>query len=288
MSSLIKAALCAASLASLSDAAPANLKSTVQSRWEECPTGTWYSQCGQIAGCFDYDPCINPPQSSTVQARWEECPTGTRYSACGGTKGCFNYDPCVNPSQPAPPQPPPTTLPACSTDPVNPNRILPTTYWPINPNSPDQTYGAEPAVHVKNDTSAADGVVQQQVLVFEGVDAAAKKCSVGWFLKMQEDTIFEVEGGGYVRITQLDGLARGQAPAYSSAAAAERADAATTMPAMGGWDDKTAYMGMTSGMMQEVACSDVLAFRAYLDPVNDGEVYMEPSDSVGIAVTYTC
>lgn len=287
MSSLIKATLCAASLVSLSNAAPANLKSTVQSRWEECPTGTWYSQCGQIAGCFDYDPCIIPSQPSTVQARWEECPTGTWYSACGSIKGCFNYDPCVNPSQPPTPQPPPTTLPACSTDPKNPTRILPTTYWPINPNSPDQTYAAEGAVHVKNDTSAADGVVQQ-VLVFEGVDAGAKKCSVGWFLKMQEDTVFEVEGDGYVRITQLDGLARGQAPTYSSAIAAEKAGAATTMPAMGGWDDKSAYMGMTSGMMQEVACSDVLAFRAYLDPINDGEVYMEPSGSVGIAVAYTC
>ncbi|KAK7705302.1 hypothetical protein SLS64_008139 [Diaporthe eres] len=250
MSSLIRATLCAASLVSLSNAAPANLKSTVQSRWEECPTGTWYSQCGQIAGCFDYDPCINPSQPST-------------------------------------PQPPPTALPTCSTDPKNPTRILPTTYWPINPNSPDQTYAAEGTVHVRNDTSAADGVVQQ-VLIFEGVDAGAKKCSVGWFLKMQEDTVFEVEGDGYVRITQLDGLARGQAPTYSSAIAAEKAGAATTMPAMGGWDDKSAYMGMTSGMMQEVACSDVLAFRAYLDPINDGEVYMEPSDIVGIAVTYTC
>lgn len=288
MSSLIKATLCAASLASLSNAAPANLKPSVQSRWEECPTGTWYSQCGQIAGCFDYDPCINPPQPSTVQARWEECPTGTWYSACGSIKGCFDYDPCINPSQP--PTTPPTTQPACSTDPKNPTRILPTTYWPINPNAPDQTYAAESAVHVKNDTSAAaaDGVVQQQVLVFEGVDASAKKCSVGWFLKMQEDTVFEVEGDGYVRITQLEGLAGKQAPTYSSAIAAEKEGAATTMPAMGGWDDKAAYMGMTSGMMQEVACADVLAFRAYLDPINDGDVFMQPSDSVGIAVTYTC
>lgn len=286
MSSLIKASLCAASLASLSNAAPANLKSTVQSRWEECPTGTWYSQCGDIAGCFDYDPCINPSQPKTMQARWEECPTGTWYSSCGDIKGCFDYDPCVNPSQPATPQPPPTTQPSCSTDPMNPTRILPTTYWPINPNSPDQAYAAEDAFHIKNDTSAA-GVIQQ-VLVFEGIDASAKKCSVGWYLHMQEDTVFEVEGDGYVRITQLDGLAREQAPTYSSALAAEKDGAATTMPAMGGWDDKTAYMGMKSGMMQEVVCSDVLAFRAYLDPINDGDVFMEPSDSVGIAVTYNC
>lgn len=325
MSSLIKTTLCVASLASLSNAAPANLKSTVQSRWEECSTGTWYSQCGDIAGCFDYDPCINPSQPTNMEARWEECPTGTWYSVCGSIKGCFNYDPCVNPSQPAEiqtrweecptgtwysvcgsikgcfdydpcvnpsepatPQPqPPTTQPACSTDSLNPTTILPTTLWPINPNSPGQTYAAEDAIHVKNDTSAADGVVQQ-VLIFEGVDPNAKKCRVGWYLHMKEDTVFEVEGDGYVRITQLDGLDQQRAPTYSSAVAAEKAGAATTMPAMGGWDDKALYMGQSSGMMEEVACSDVLAFRAYLDPINDGEVFMQPSDSIAIAVTYTC
>lgn len=245
MSLIIKAAFCAASLATLSNAAPANIKSAVQSRWEECPTGTWYSQCGDIAGCFNYDPCVNPSQ------------------------------------------PPPTTQPACSTDLENPTRILPTTYWPINPNSKDQSYTAENTVHVMNDTRAADGVIQQ-VLIFENVPASAKTCSVGWYLTMREDTVFEVEGDGYVRITQLDGLDQQKAPTFSSAMAAEKAGAATTMPAMGGWDDKTVYMGKSSGMMKEVTCSDVLAFRAYLDPINDGEVVMEPSDSVGIAVTYTC
>lgn len=248
--SLIKAALCTAFLATLSNAAPANLKSALQSRWEECPTGTWYSQCGNIAGCFNFDPCVDPSQAPTTQ-------------------------------------PPPTTQPACSTDIENPTRVLPTIYWPINPNSKDQSYQAEDSVHVKNDTSVADGVVQQ-VLVFEGVPTSAKKCSVGWYLTMQEDTVFEVEGDGYVRITQLDGLDQQQAPTFSSAIAAEKAGAATTMPAMGGWDDKALFMGKSSGMMHEVACSDVLAFRAYLDPINHGEVYMEPSDSVGIAVTYTC
>lgn len=52
--------------------------------------------------------------------------------------------------------------------------------------------------------------------------------------------------------------------------------------------DKAAYMGQSSGMLSEVACSVVLAFWAYLDPINDGKVFMEPSDSVGIVTTYTC
>lgn len=64
--------------------------------WQECALGTWYSKCGIYDGCFDYDPCIAPPVS--VKPReWQECAPGTWYSKCGAIDGCFNYDPCVAP-----------------------------------------------------------------------------------------------------------------------------------------------------------------------------------------------
>jgi hypothetical protein len=54
--------------------------------------------------------------------------------------------------------------------------------------------------------------------------------------------------------------------------AAEKPGEAIAMPAFGRVGRQDCVYGQIFGMMQEVTCSDVLAFRAYLDPIKDGEV----------------
>ncbi|RYP50711.1 hypothetical protein DL768_003855 [Monosporascus sp. mg162] len=245
-------------------------------RWQECEPGTWYSKCGKIEGCFNHDPCVNQ-HASTLNARWQECEPGTWYSKCGAIEGCFDHDPCVDP--------PAASAPACPTDPNEPGvRTLPSAYWPISPETPDDFYFAVDDFHVYNNTQ---GVIQN-VLVFEGIDVTrAKTCKVGWYVNFKEDTVFEVEGDGYLRITHLDGISGSDMPpTFNSAAAFETEDSMTTMPALGGWDD---LRGTTSNHV-EVPCSEVMMFRAYLDEINNGggEIYMQPSDTVGLSVDYWC
>ncbi|RYP21860.1 hypothetical protein DL766_007843 [Monosporascus sp. MC13-8B] len=231
MSPIGKIVASAAFLASIAVAAP---------RWRECERGTWYSKCGDVEGCFDHDPCVDPPAAST---------------------------------------------PACPADTTGPGvRILPSAYWPISPDWPDDTYFAVGDFLVHNNTQ---GVVQN-VLVFEGIDAArAKTCKVGWYVNPGEDTVFEVEGDGYLRITRLDGMSEADMPpSFNSAAALETEDSTTTMPSLGGWDE----LGRATSNHVEVPCSEVMVFRAYLDEINNGggEIYMQPSDTVGLSVDYWC
>ncbi|RYP76630.1 hypothetical protein DL769_003590 [Monosporascus sp. CRB-8-3] len=247
MSSITKIITSVACLSAFALAAPANQKeSDLLPRWEECEAGTWYSKCGDIEGCFNYDPCS------------------------AGT---------------APVQ-------ACPTDQQQPGiRVMSSSYRHINPNAPDQGYDGVDYFYVFNDTSSDDGVYQQ-VLIFEGIDASrAKTCRITWYMDLQEETVFEVEGDGYVRFTQLPGFPVSQvSPSFNLAQEFEPEDAVTTMPSMGGWDDKSVYLGQRLNSFHEVPCSEAMAFRAYLDEINNngGSVYMEPSDTIGVAVDYWC
>lgn len=50
----------AVGLASIASALPSGATTTyssLQAR-EECPSGTWFSKCYDIEGCFNYDPCV--------------------------------------------------------------------------------------------------------------------------------------------------------------------------------------------------------------------------------------
>ncbi|RYP09023.1 hypothetical protein DL764_001519 [Monosporascus ibericus] len=209
--------------------------------------------------------------------RWQECEPGTWYSKCSAIEGCFDHDPCVDP--------PVTSAPACPTDPTEPGiRTLPSAYWPINPDRPDDFYFAVGDFYVYNNSQGAI----QNVLVFEGIDATrAKTCKVGWYVDFKEDTMFEVEGDGYLTITHLDGMSGSDMPpTFNSATAFETEDSMTTMPSLEGWDD----LGSTTSNHVEVPCSEVMMFRAYLDEINNGggEIYMQPSDTVGLSVDYWC
>ncbi|RYP77055.1 hypothetical protein DL771_001345 [Monosporascus sp. 5C6A] len=193
---------------------------------------------------------------------WQECEPGT----------------CVEP-------PPAASAPACPTDTTEPGiRILPSGYWPIRPHWPDETSFAVGLFNVYNNT---DGV-SQNVLAFEGIDVArAKTCKVGWYVNFKEDTVFEVEGDGYLRITHLDGMSKSDLPpTFNSATAFETEDSVSTMPSLGGWD----HLGAIQSNYVEVPCSEVMMFRAYLDEINNGggEIFMQPSDTVGISVDYWC
>lgn len=236
----------------------------------------------------------NPSSSSSlVQSRWEDCASGTWYYKCGAIDGCFNYDPCTTTTGQQPTTTPAPT-PACPTDQDQPGlRVMPSSYWAINAKLPDQQYDEQSSkLYLLNDTSRPDDPVLEQVLVFEGVDAArAKTCKLTWYLDLQEDTQFEVEGDGYVRFTQLPGFPAGQVPTYRSAQQFETDDAVSWLPAMGGWDDKAVYLGQKKTSSQEVPCSEVLAFRAEMDSINNAgrnEVDMVPSETVGVSVDYWC
>lgn len=219
--------------------------------------------------------------SSALQPRWQECETGTWYSKCGDIEGCFNYDPCAAPVEKA----------LCPTDVKKPGlRVMPSTYWTINPNAPDQGYDAADYFYLLNDTKTDE--VYQQVLIFEGIDASkAKTCKINWYMDLQKETVFEVEGDGYVRFTQLpDFPIKTVSPTFELLQQFLSEDAPTTTPAMGGWDDKAVYLGQKKESATEIPCAEALAFVAKLDEINQngGMVYMEPSDTIGVSVDYWC
>jgi hypothetical protein len=225
--------------------------------------------------------------ASALNPRWIPCATGTWYSKCGDIDGCFNYDPCVGGAPPVQ-EPPVEEPPSCGSEANQRVKVMPSSYWPISPNTPDVGYTAVPNFHAFNTTDT----VTEVVLVFEGIDTTrAQTCSIGWYLKnLQEETVFEVDGDGYLRITQLPGHPVPQTPpTYNSALSYETEDSVTTMPALGGWDERPAYLGMSSGGGIELPCSEVMVFRAYLDPVNNGggEILFSPSETIGISVDYT-
>ncbi|RYP66903.1 hypothetical protein DL771_007560 [Monosporascus sp. 5C6A] len=79
-------------------------------------------------------------------------------------------------------------------------------------------------------------------------------------------------------------------PTFNLAQEFEPADAVTTMPSMGGWDNKSMNLGRRLDSFDGVPCSEAMAFRALLDEANSngGSVYMEPSGTIGVAVDYWC
>ena len=219
--------------------------------------------------------------STATPPRWQECEAGTWYYKCGNHDGCFDYDPCV--VAPA--------GKACPTDLKKPGlRVLPSTYWTVAPNAPDQGFEATDFFHLLNDTKTNE--VYQQVLVFHGIDAShAKTCKINWYMDLQKETEFEVEGDGYVRFTQLpDFPAEMSSPTFNSLLQFATEDAPTTMPAMGGWDDKSQYLGHKMDSATEIPCAEVMTFIAKLDEINQngGLVYMKPSDTIGVSIDYWC
>lgn len=266
----------------------------IEERWEECQPGTWYSACGDIKGCFNYDPCTGP----AVKPRYEECSAGTWWYTCGEIQGCYDYDPCTGPVSP-PKEETPAPPSACPTDPQQPGaRILPSHYWAVNPQEPDRVYAEEQVFHIYNDSSSRAGgstTTQEQVLVFEAgaaVAAQAKTCKLNWYMDLQEETGFRVEGDGYVRFSQLPGFSSSEeAPSWNTAQQFASPDAPTYGPAMGGWDDKSQYLGHKMNSDLEVPCADLLAFHAKMDVINQqglNEVLIEPGHTIGISIDYWC
>lgn len=233
----------------------------------------------------------NPSSSSSVmQPRWQECEAGTWYSKCGDVDGCFNYDACTTQDGSAP-----TPAPACPTDDIKEAglRVMPSSYWSTNPKAPNERYSEKTIIHVVNDTSRSDGFNLEQVLVFEGIDVSrARICKLNWYMDLQPETQFEVEGGGYVKFTLLPGFpVPKEAPSYSFVQQFETEDAASFTPSMGGWDDKSQYLGQTKQSSAVMPCAEVLAFSAKMETFSSGsldEIYMVPSDTIGMSVDYWC
>lgn len=227
--------------------------------------------------------------STATPPRWQECEAGTWYHKCGKNDGCFNYDPCTLASSETPSETP--SEKPCPTDLEQAGRrVLPSTYWTIDPNAPDQGYDAADYFYLLNNTKTDK--IHQQVLVFQGIDASrAKTCKINWYMNLQEETVFKVEGDGCVRFTQLPGFPVERAsPTFNSLLQFESEDAPTTMPAMGGWDNKSIYLGHKQDSATEVPCAEAMAFLAKLDGINQngGMVYMEPSNSIGVSIDYWC
>lgn len=234
-------------------------------------------------------PTAQNPSSSVAQPRWKECEVGTWYTKCGDIDGCFDYDPCSEGLKDE------STAPACPTDLIKEDglRVLPSSYWNINPNAPNQRYSENNIIHLINDTSRSDGFDFEQVLVFKGIDVSrAKTCKLVWYMDLQPETQFKVDGDGYVQFAQLPGFpVLNEAPSYNFVQQFETEDAPGFTPAMGGWDDKSAYLGKKMKSAEEVPCSEVMAFKAMMDGMNnDGlnQLYMVPSDTIGVAIDYWC
>ena len=166
-----KALVSAFSLVAIASALPtATTSSNLEAReYQECEPGTWKSSCGDIHGCFDYDPCVNPP--SSVKAR-------------------------QNPST----ETPTMALPSTPTPSVATGRTFQntTSMYYVTPSSPDAQGPKASRFQVSSGPKIVD-----QVGAFSGIPAGAKKCTLWWEASDWKDRDFTVIGSGSVSAIQL-------------------------------------------------------------------------------------
>jgi len=233
-------------------------------------------------------PASASPPPLLEARKYLECPTGYWYSKCGTTDGCFNYDPCSG-SAPPPPPPPPA---GCS-----PGRIIGPDLIDLPVGQPDAPVSLSPGQKLlavfRDDTKAHRR--QDQVALFRGIPAAAKKCFVGWRQNGSPARVFAVEdAAGRVAYQPLPAASLPAPVTYRAVRALLPAGAPERSIDFTNWDILPEANDHLGG---EVDCAEsIYVYLTLAKDIQHGGVSMQgisnaqgsPESQQGVYIGYTC
>ena len=127
----------------------------------------------------------------------------------------------------------------------------------------------------------------EQAIVFKGIPAEAKKCSLNWKQADESERSFIVEGQGLTSITQLEGFpAEGEPVTFNSLRAFEGGDDATSFgPEFTGWPETK---GASEHLAGAIDCSEDIYLRISVRlSAGDGFIYLAQDEKNGFYIAYT-
>ncbi|KAF4988250.1 hypothetical protein FGRMN_9874 [Fusarium graminum] len=257
-----------ACLATAASALPAN--SIRQPLFKECAKGTWYSSCGEIAGCFDYDPCVEPPTSACASNKpavtQQEAPATTTAPALTATSAAATATSAA-PSETA------------SLKTVNPDGI-----YEIFPEKAEYAKGKVNGIHL----AAYDDKSQvEQAIVFKNIPKGAKDCNFGWRQGPRFSTTFVIHGDdAQADARQLSGFPKdGEDVTYKAVKPFDAAKEIVGGPNFSFWD----VLEESNHSVGQVQCAETLYFIAGLrNPKSDVQLFLEQDEhNSGWVLNYT-
>lgn len=247
----------------------------------------YFSTSTIIAASAFFGLSLAHPTSELVAEReWKDCSAGTSYYVCAnnGFKGCCTVDPCALPACPSsdyksPPINPNTTAPICA---PGVHKLYSTSLHTIQPAKPDEEIFSSKNgplnYFISNSGPGEESATSEQVAIFSGIPASAKKCQINW--SVAAERTFTVSGNGLTDVCTL----KSPIP--------EKITYNTVQAAVGvkvGSADFTNWpqsVGVQNHLVGSVDCSSDLALKLAI--VNVGEVLLTPTPDTGFYVEYEC
>ncbi|KAK7409403.1 hypothetical protein QQX98_008412 [Neonectria punicea] len=126
----------------------------------------------------------------------------------------------------------------------------------------------------------------EQVLVFTGIPANAKSCSVGWDQGDRTERVFIVKGGDALTgVKQLSGFPDNNKVTYNTIKPFDTAENDLGGADFTNWDDLEPQ-GHTVGAID---CTDSIYLKAALrNPNGNTKVFLNQDDDNGVYISYTC
>lgn len=224
----------------------------------DCAPGTSFFTCGHYDGCFDHDPCAQPPSSTitttTITATPSPSPSDAAPSGCPSGPGIKGIE------------------------------VRPSAVYDIFPEHPDKARGPVAGIHLETYANASQ---VEQVVVFGGIPAHAKHCSVGWKQGDRIDRVFVVRGSdGVTGIRLLAGFPEDGAPVtHASVAPFDTAEEEVGGLDFANWDDRPA--NPHGGGM--VDCRETLYLKfALRNKEAETRLYLGADEDNGWKIEYTC
>ncbi|KAL7627939.1 hypothetical protein AAE478_002134 [Parahypoxylon ruwenzoriense] len=271
MSSMIKTAASLACLAAVTLATPLNSgASNVLPRQHEtdCSSGkVFYSCANGYRGCFETDPCALPAIIITTTATFS-----TSIVSATSTSSTSSA----------------TTVAAAGACPTagTTGSIWQPTMYNLYPSEPD--LAQTPVSYLQVQVHGTDPQLEQAV-VFRGIPAEAKTCTLSWAQADASERNFVVVDSGLISVQPLAGFPDvGQGEPVTSDSVDAFVDPAVKplRPDFTFWDKTEAATPHTAG---PIDCAQDVYFKVNIDARNgDGHVYLEQDAKNGFYIEYTC
>ncbi|KAI0121769.1 hypothetical protein BJ170DRAFT_688002 [Xylariales sp. AK1849] len=214
-------------------------------------------------------------EPSNLQTRvGKDCAAGTSYFKCFTYDGCFASDPCTTP---------PTTQSTCTNGTTTKDQR---DMYVVVPSDPDSV---TPAVEYFQVISGDMDI--NQVGIFTGIPADAKKCSLHWKQGGPDERVFKVTGNGLVSATQVDNLSTCGGVSWSEVQSA-KVISKEAGPDFTYWDQRE-FAAATHGSW-DLTCAETIYMKfetlkgAGQDVKEYRNVYLEQDDKNGWYIEYTC
>ncbi|KAI1800524.1 hypothetical protein F4811DRAFT_26877 [Daldinia bambusicola] len=176
----------------------------------------------------------------------------------------------------------PPPVPTCSPG-TNGSAWQPAMYN-IFPEDPDHSEPSVSFIRIANEENKAP---IEQVIVFRGLPAGAKTCSINWDQAAEAERNFTVTDSGLAGLQQMDGFPYGTPVSYTSVSAFVPEDGKVTHADFTFWDKQSKEAWPHS--IGPVACGEEIYVKLTLDTLNGhGRVFMDQDKKNGFHIDYTC